>query len=377
MKKVFLLVATVILLSCSKKGNENSTGAFEENNLEIDTVLVDSKGEVLMAGTFLGVFDLSEDKKFLYNFDGSSHQIEVIDLDKLVLDRKIQLEKEGPNGIENPNGLLDLGEGRFLFSNFNSWTVVNQDAQKISMFNYEKEKLSGDSLFGKEDLNPHYLFVEGKKEFYTIIDQIDQNSTTIGLVNLDTKTLKRIEIPQLEKLKDFRVLMTMSGSIASNKPVVSMYSWNDKILIGNNAINQFIIFDPKLESVNVKTFESKLTPNQKTPNEKVEVGSIEELIAAGKKLNEQIDFKNLNWDSDSQRFYRLSSISLPKPEGETINKADVFLTVFDKELNMIGEMKLDGFTKPPVTSFFKDGAIWIHQNLNDELGFIRIKVLEN
>ncbi|MCR9014528.1 DUF4221 domain-containing protein [Aquiflexum gelatinilyticum] len=377
MNKLFLLVAILILISCSKNNNENSTGAIGEINLEIDTVLVDSKGEVLMAGTFLGVFDLSEDKKYLYNFDGSSHQIEVIDLDKLVLDRKIQLEKEGPNGIENPNGLLDLGEGRFLFSNFNSWTVVNQDAQKISMFNYEKEKLSGDSLFGKEDLNPHYLFVEGKKEFYTIIDQIDQNSTTIGLVNLDTKTLKRIEIPQLEKLKDFRVLMTMSGSIASNKPVVSMYSWNDKILIGNNAINQFIIFDPKLESVNVKTFESKLTPNQKTPNEKVEVGSIEELIAAGKKLNEQIDFKNLNWDSDSQRFYRLSSISLPKPEGETINKADVFLTVFDKELNMIGEMKLDGFTKPPVTSFFKDGAIWIHQNLNDELGFIRIKVLEN
>jgi hypothetical protein len=197
------------------------------------------------------------------------------------------------------------------------------------------------------------------------------------LVNLDTKTLKRYEIPKLEKLKDFRVMFSIGNATVSSTPLVTLYLWNDHLLIGNNAINELLIFDPKSEIVTVKTFESKLTPNQKKPNEKIEAGSIEELIAAGKKLNEQIDFKKLNWDAESQRFYRLSSISLPKLEDETINKADVFLTVFDKELNMIGEVKVEGYNKPPSNNFFKDGAIWIHENVNDELGFIRIKVLEN
>jgi hypothetical protein len=376
MKNLSFVFALMLLWSCGNKNGNGKDGSFDFS-LEIDTVLVDSKGEILMAGAHLHVFELSNDNKFLYDFDGSTYQIEVIDLDNLVLDRKIKLEKEGPNAIENPNGISDLGEGQFLFSNFNSWTILNQDGKKISKFIYEKEKFVGDSLSEKEGLNPSFFLVDGKKEFYTIIEQIDQNSTTIGLVNLESKTLKRIEIPQLEKLKDFRVLLSMAGGIASNKPMVTMYPWNDQILIGNNAINELIIFDPKSESISVRTFESKLTPNQKTPNEKIETGSIEELNDLSNKLNEQIDFKKLNWDPHTNRFYRLSSISLPKPEGAKINKADVFLTVFDKDLNMIGETKVEGFTKPPVTSFFKDGAIWIHENVNDELGFIRIKVLKN
>jgi hypothetical protein len=376
MKKVFLLVATVILLSCSKKSNENSLGVIGKINLEIDTVLVDSKGEFLMAGTFLGVYDLSEDKKFLYNFDGSSHQIEVIDLDKLTLVRKIQLETDGPNGIENPNNIFDIGGGKFVFSNFNSWTILKHEGQKISRFNLEKEKFLGDSLLEKERLSPSFLFLEGYKNIYSIIDQYDQNSKTIGLVNMDTKTLKRINIPQLQKLKEFRTEFSDGKGHVSNIPIVSTYFWKDRILIGNNIFNEVLIYDPSSNSIAEKTFESKLTPNQKTPNEKVKIDSIEELFAYSNKLNEQIDFGKLNWDPDEKRFYRLSCISFPRPEGEKIIKADVFLTVFDDDLNMIGETKVKGYTKPPVTSFFKDGAIWIHENVNDELGFIRIKVLE-
>jgi hypothetical protein len=376
MKNLSFVFALMLLWSCGNKNGNGKDGSFDFS-VEIDTVLVDSKGEVLMAGTYLTIFDLSEDKKYLYNFDGSSHQIEVIDLDNLVLDRKIQLEKDGPNGIENPNDIYDLGDGSFLFSNFNSWTEVNLNSQKISKFTHGREKFLGDSLLEKEELNPYFFLTEGKKEFYTIIDRIGKNSTSIGLVNLNTKTLNRIEIPQLEKLKDFRVMLSLAGSIVSSTPLVTMSFWENKILIINNIFNEIIKYDPKSESISVRTFENKLTPNQKTPNEKIETGSIEELIDLSNKLNEQIDFKNLVWDADSQRFYRLSSISLPKPEGAKINKADVFLTVFDKELNMLWERKLDGFTKPPVTSFFKDGAIWIHENVNDELGFIRIKVLEN
>jgi len=156
-----------------------------------------------------------------------------------------------------------------------------------------------------------------------------------------------------------------------------MSFWKDKILIFNNIFNEIIIYDPNSESISVRTFESKLTPNQKIPNQKAELGSIEELIEESKKLNEQIEFGKFYWDPVTKRFYRLSSILLPRAEGVKSYKADVFLTVFDEELTMIWESKIDGFTKPPSNSFLKDGFIWIHENMNDELGFIRIKILEN
>ncbi len=45
---------------------------------------------------------------------------------------------------------------------------------------------------------------------------------------------------------------------------------------------------------------------------------------------------------------------------------------------MIGEAKISEYEKSPSSSHFtKDGAIWLHENIDDELGFIRIKVLEN
>lgn len=55
----------------------------------------------------------------------------------------------------------------------------------------------------------------------------------------------------------------------------------------------------------------------------------------------------------------------------------MFLTIFDKDLQMIGETKIKVYVKSPSSSHFtKDGAIWLHENMDGELGFIRIKVLE-
>jgi len=376
MKKLNYVIGLVLLWSCSTKNESTDGFGTLEFTFEIDTLLVDSKGEMLMAGTRMFVSDVSKDKKFLYNFDQSSYQVEVIDLDKLALDRKIKLEKEGPDGIENPSEIFDLGNGQLGFTNSTYFTIIDSLGRKISQYRADGMKWDSDSLMNTEKLDPSYLFANGTKEFYTLIDHFNENSTILGLVNFETKSLKKIEIQNLDKLKDFTIQLSIGNASVSNNPLVTLYSWNNQILIGNNAFNEIIVYDPLSESISVKAFESKLTPNQRIPNEKVEMGSIEELIAESKKLNEQIDFGKLNWDPLTQRFYRLSSISLPRPEGVKTFKADVFLAVFDQELNMIGETKVEGYTKPPSVIFFKDGAIWLHENINDELGFIRMKISE-
>lgn len=48
------------------------------------------------------------------------------------------------------------------------------------------------------------------------------------------------------------------------------------------------------------------------------------------------------------------------------------LTIFDKDLNQLHEEKVD-FTEMGSLTFFKDGTLYSYINLEDELGFVRIK----
>ena len=51
-------------------------------------------------------------------------------------------------------------------------------------------------------------------------------------------------------------------------------------------------------------------------------------------------------------------------------KAKVYLTVFDKDLNQIGETSIPQLIKKPAKHFAKDGKIWIYENINDEMRFV-------
>jgi len=48
------------------------------------------------------------------------------------------------------------------------------------------------------------------------------------------------------------------------------------------------------------------------------------------------------------------------------------MKVLDKDLNMLGETLVPQLNKKPGKHFAKDGKIWIYENMNDEMGFIRL-----
>lgn len=75
------------------------------------------------------------------------------------------------------------------------------------------------------------------------------------------------------------------------------------------------------------------------------------------------------WDNESRYFYRFSYT-------ENEGKATVYLTAYDEELNQIGETLVPELTKRPAKHFAKDGKIWIYENLNDEMGFVRLAMSE-
>lgn len=378
MRNTVLILSILFFFACKpsdKSKQRNGELTFE---VQIDTVMVDAKDEILMAGTNLYMSDLSADKQYLYKFDDKQYLLEMIDLDNLELVRKIQFEKDGPTGLGTYlNFFTYISEDEYAFSSFMNSLIVNERGERSWEFNLRNQKFEGEQLEEGENLSPGYTFTKGKDEFYTRISKHPNHSNFIAKVNTIDNTVKRIEIPQFEKLKDFQIHMEMEGrGMMTLHSSIHLQPWNDDLIITNNIFNEVIIYKSKEDTVIARKFESKLTPNSKTANFKTLVTSQEEMGAEYSKMKSQIEFGPFLFDESSNRYYRLSDISKLNPEGE-FEKSDVFLTVFDQDLQMIGETKIKEYVKSPSNSCFaKDGAIWLHENVDDELGFIRIKVME-
>lgn len=379
MKNTVLILSVLLLFSCKPSDESKISEGIKHLEFKIDTVMVDAKDEILMAGSNLYMSDLSKDKQYLFKFDDKQYLLEMIDLDNLELVRKIQFEKDGPKGLGTYlNFFSYISEDEYAFSSFMNSLIVNEKGERLWEFNFRNQKFEGEQLDEGEDLSPGYTFTKGKDEFYTRIFKHPKHSNFIAKVNTIENTVKRIEIPQFEKLKDFQIHMEMEGrGMMTLHSSIYLQPWNDDLIISNNIFNEIIIYKSKEDTVIERNFESKLTPNSKTANFKTLVTSQEEMGAEYGKMKSQIEFGPFLFDESNNRYYRLSNLSKLNPDGE-FEKSDVFLTVFDKDLQMIGEAKISEYEKSPSSSHFtKDGAIWLHENIDDELGFIRIKVLEN
>lgn len=380
MRKLYFVIGLYLFFSCGTEREKGTSSGSLDFTVEIDTVMVDAGDEILMAGSNIFISDLSKDKKYLYNFDHKQALIEVIDLEELMLDRKIPVEREGPNGIGTyTNFMQAIGDNTFAFTSYMSSSIINLDGEKIWDFNFRNEKLSGDTLAKGENISPNYTFTNGFEEFYTQIAAHPNFSSSLAKVNTGNSTLKRIEVPQLQKLKDFNIHLEMEGGgMMTYHASIRLSPWHKGLIISNSVFNENILYFSEEDTVVLKTYRSGLTPNEKIVNFKNKVSSEEEMGSEYEKMSGQIEFGPLLWDDTSGKYYRLSHILRPKIEGEDGRKADVYLTVFDKDLNMLGEIPVKDYTKmPSYKHFAKDGTIWLHENVDDELGFIRIRVLEN
>jgi hypothetical protein len=117
MKNLLILISIGFLFSCGN--NTEKLADFSQMTFSLDTVLVDSKDEILYLNANLMQSSLNQDLKFLYNFNPQSFSLEKINLDRLELEGKIKLEKEGPNGIgDYVSNFNLLGDDRFLFQGF-------------------------------------------------------------------------------------------------------------------------------------------------------------------------------------------------------------------------------------------------------------------
>ncbi|WP_375582837.1 DUF4221 family protein [Cyclobacterium xiamenense] len=377
MKHIGMAFGLLILSSCT--GNTPESSAIREFTLSQDTVRIDPKGSIINLKYGISHPELSSEGNYLYHYNYGEARFDKVNLEKLELERTLQYEKEGPNGMgRNISGYALTGTDQIMVWSGLLNALFDQEGKKVRDLKLTK---IAPEIEGPETFPIRLMEHPGDpNKFYGLYGRWLDHQFFLIRFDLESESYEKIPLPETRKLNDYRMEIEHEGKPAggfSPKPMAHAIQDN-KIVITNGAFNEAYVYDILTDSLHLKTWESQLTPNQneyKLPKT-VELLQAEEHYM---KFNESIYFLPPKWDPVSQRYIRLSFTTQFSENlneyGEAIEiGAEVYLTVFDKELNMLGEQHLDQYQKNPRQHFFTDNKIWLYENMDDELGFVRITV---
>ncbi|SHO62115.1 DUF4221 family protein [Algoriphagus zhangzhouensis] len=374
MKKLTPLFSLLVFFACGEK-DENSSGKSDFNfSYSIDTVQVDPGDHLVYITGYMTTATPSLDKKVLYNLNPKSPELEIIDLDALSFQESIPLEKEGPEGIGNyVSDLVVTDQGDFFFIGYESLVKSNPELDQYKRFSFQADKLSGDKLEENEGIDFGAIpSKDGNYFFGTYSVQMFQGKIGgLAVVDLNEMSLKKIPIPELENLVDFNINQYQDGRpMMSTIERIWLNEVDGKLYLTNSTRNEAFIYDPKLDSLFKKEFQSSITDNAKKGLYTKETNSDEEMSKAMKEKNKEVNFNELIYDDTNEKFWRVSS-DMDRMIADSVVTKNI-LTIFDKDLNQIHEEKID-FNITSMLSFFKEGTLYSYINLEDEMGFTLIK----
>uniref|UniRef100_UPI00359381A4 DUF4221 family protein n=1 Tax=Aquiflexum sp. TaxID=1872584 RepID=UPI00359381A4 len=161
-------------------------------------------------------------------------------------------------------------------------------------------------------------------------------------------------------------------------PYIYVENINQQIIVSSNVSSELYVYKPDLDSLHHFTYSYNLTKSEKEGNYPTEISDPKAFHDIFKGINSEVSFLSPIWDNDQQLYYRIHYETLfeddfsgmyPKRIG-----AKVYLTVYNKDFQLKTEGQLPQFEDIPGFHFAKDGKIWIFQNLDDEMGFVRFSL---
>ncbi|MFD2035070.1 DUF4221 family protein [Belliella marina] len=375
--KNLLIIILMFLASCGGREVETSGNSYDDIKISMDTVVVDSKDEILMAATGYSTFPTNSDQSKLYFWHGRSANLEIIDLDKLELEEKRAFEKEGPNGVgQNAYQAFMVGDSLIALSDWNQVTIVDLEGNV-----QERLKLNEDWIKeGLEEMGSLSVlgFSDDGNLMYCGITNFTRLNSNIVKVDLKNKTTQLLELPEYDKRENFRIThkseINGGTSMSMVSPSLQLEKNYDKVIFWSDAFNNIYIYDSKTDSLKFEMITSNLTANEKMGTYKNDVSSQESMTAEVEKFFLEVSFSKLLWDDKNSVYYRFSSYNLPKIADEN-SKSKVFFSIINENFEVMGEKEVsDVFKRVPAAQFVKDGLIYSFLNVDDELGYVRIKI---
>ena len=367
----------LVLCSCGQLGTENAV--TDHLILDIDTVMVDAGDEILYMED--GASTLSSDGKFFYNFNRYDHTLEKIDLAKLRLVEKLPFEKEGPNGTGNFVYSIHMLDENGIFMGA-SWTagLFQPDGTRTAHYDLSNDGFQGDVLTAYERFDKTIMVPSQPGVIFVLVSNWKDKTFNLRKMDFKQKLITQYDIDPENKIPRYTFKVPSMSKDPITSPGVYLSVEQGKLIISSSLTNQIHLYDPLKDSLISKSNQHRLTANEKTGQFPEVYASLDDLMAAYQKVGEEVNFLPPMWDKDNERFYRFSHLMEFEREKTAdavlpeVSRFNLFLSVYDKHFNLLAEAPFPLSIKRVPRSFVSDGKIWIEENMDEELGFIRLKV---
>ncbi|SHM42313.1 protein of unknown function [Cyclobacterium lianum] len=379
MRHCFYRSIFVFIIACSSPDEVGLTPL----EIATDTVMVDPGEEILFLNFGLWASDLSDDKKYLYNVNSQEYAIEKINLNTLTFEKRYPFEREGPNGVGNFLRTFALINNDSLFISFHqNEHLFNWQGEKLKSFDIiEMGKEQGQLAEGDKTYKTISLSQDGSQYASLIVNSENKNAS-FALIDHIAKTFHKIALPGMEKTKDYELTLKEGQGILTMGLGRYLSKEGGNVIVGTEVSNELYVLDNTSGELNHIAYNNQLTPNEKSGNYPTEFGDRVQYSNFHRKIMEDISFMNPVWDEKKQVYYRFSyqmkydDNAKPK-DGQLYTPttgADVYLSVLDKDFKLIAESHLQSMDERPPFHFAKDGKLWFFENLEDEMGFVRMDI---
>jgi hypothetical protein len=373
---IAFLSFVLILLSCESK--ESSADEYS-GLVSIDTVLIESRDQLVMAAENMFLSGLSKDHSKLYHFDVKNGEIEIIDLDLLKLEKKQKVAQEGPNGVGTVFWFDYWNDSLFVFYNLAQLNFLNHELEKVHSLDLRNSPLVKMALGEGFGFRNTFSLLNSAYKVLVPVESFDNDFSHFAFIDFESKVVEIIKDSRLEKVNEYKIRHIQGNRFRAIIQPIEILNWENKIYIfnkGNNDIFQFLPESKELLSIN---FEVGQVPLGKSKTYRLETESIEEFESQFFAMQEEIQFQRLVVDRESGDFYRIAERKVVAAFEDKPAKWDVFLLKYDPEFKLLAEVKI--LDRQPLEEyktdyFIKDGMVWMRVNIDDELGFVRMEIAD-
>ncbi|MEX2566804.1 MAG: DUF4221 family protein [Cyclobacteriaceae bacterium] len=369
----FSYLILILLLSCEGKTNINGLDYFSNLKFSFDTVMIDPGDGIIFLKYQLLNADLGKDGKYIFNFNENDHTLEKINLDELRLEEKLPFEKEGPNGTGTGGVSMRVhNENQITMTDFDHTALFSLGGEKLMTIYFENFSIGVAGTNGGELLRSNTVIDTDANRLYVLIYRYKNEKYALGILYLEEFEVARLELKSFEEVSNYSFIYSNSrGNIIVNAPEVNIEKFDKIVILSNEITSTLMWYDIEMDSLFFKSYNSQLAANQKEKDYIKKHETVEEFKAEYRIFKQEINFLPPFWDQQGECFYRFSYQEIENTDGDRI-RSKVYLTALDKDLNILGEVLVPQLNKKPGKHFAKDGKIWIYENMNDEMGFVRL-----
>lgn len=374
MRYLLFSLLIVIMFSCNRTNNQNS----DDLVYSIDSVIVDSKGKLLDLNRRIVISDLDDEKRFLFLYNEFDHSIDEINLDRLEFTNNFSFNVEGPNGTGGYFNNFNILKNGFMFiKSFNKTGIFEKNGNLLRRIDWLNSIDTKGAKYGVIPKNEILIGTDDLKVF-GLRYNYESRDFSLDVLTIAENNVIKLNLDSKESYSD--LVLEIKDQEIYFDPYVYLKSENDFIIISHEFSNEIILYNHEGELFKTINYNSRLTPNRVKAPKGINIGNREILQKEFQKYLEQVEFYPPVWDNLKKRYFRLSVVTvfrerevkdsfLPK-----VLETHVYLSVFDKNFDLINELKIPELNFEEGKYFAKDGKLWVFQNFSDELGFIIIDI---